>query len=94
MVLQYLETPSLSKKNHKSTKKSPTSLLTPKCLKWHSKPRKNAYSPNALTTSNRIPAKADLQSPSHATLRLGAPLLFPAHLGRSRGFESLPAVFR
>src|ERR1700712_4659253 len=54
---------------------------------------KNAHSPNALITSNRIPAKADLQSPSHAPLRLCAPLLFPADFCCSRRFESLPAIF-
>ena len=96
----YYKPPSLPKSpKHKNTK-SPTNPPNPRALKGIRKKvritpqKKNAYSPNALTTSNRIPAKADLQSPSHATLRLGAPLLFPAHLGRSRGFESLPVVFR
>ena len=104
---QYFETPSLSKRIRKIIEKAqkafpqaflktpPTKCLKGKFQKTNRKTKtKNAYSPNALTTSNRIPAKADLQSPSHATLRLGAPLLFPAHLRRSRGFESLPAVFR
>ena len=95
MVLQYSNpTPFKKKKNHKKAQKSPHKPVTPKCLKRQIQIQKNAYSPNALTTSNRIPAKADLQSPSHATLRLGAPLLFPADFRSSRGLESLPAVFR
>lgn len=93
MVLQYSNPTPFKKYHKKAQTKFPQAFDPPNAQKANSKPRKNAYSPNALTTSNRIPAKADLQSPSHATLRLGAPLLSPAHLRRPRGFESLPAVF-
>ena len=101
MVLMSKSHPSLrtlkkTQKNKQNTKhKKSHNLQTPPMPKKEGKHKntKNAYSPNALITSNRIPAKADPQSPSHATLRLGAPLLFPAHFRRSRGLESLPAVF-
>jgi hypothetical protein len=63
-------------------------------LKAQKSTTRTPYSPNALITSNRIPAKADLQSASQAALRLRAPLLFPAYFRRSRIFESAPAVFR
>jgi hypothetical protein len=94
----------LAKKNH--IKNNPTNPTNPNAAsgilvnqkKAKSKAQKinnhqTPYSPNALITSNRIPAKADLQSPSQAALRLRSPLLFPAYFRRSRVFESAPAVF-
>jgi hypothetical protein len=51
------------------------------------------YSPNALITSNRIPAKADLQSTAQAAVALAAPLLLPPDLRGPGGFERLPAIF-
>lgn len=51
------------------------------------------YSPNALITSNRIPAKADLQSTAQTTVALAAPLLFPADLRSPGSFKRPPAIF-
>jgi hypothetical protein len=72
--------PTHQKKNVKKEKKSTTQMTTP-------------YSPNALITSNRIPAKADLQSTAQTALALAAPLLLPADLCGSGGFKRPPAVF-
>ena len=51
------------------------------------------YSPNALITSNRIPAKADLQSTAQAALALAAPLLLPPDLRSPGSLKRQPAVF-
>jgi hypothetical protein len=67
-------------RHQKNTKKSTTQMPTP-------------YSPNALITSNRIPAKADLQSAAQTTVALAAPLLLPPDLRSPGSFERPPAVF-
>nr|POF13331.1 hypothetical protein CFP56_10478 [Quercus suber] len=50
------------------------------------------HSPNALITSNGIPAESDSQMSAHRTLLIGAPVRFPAGLERACGVESAPAI--
>lgn len=56
-------------------------------------PTHNAYSPNALTTLNRVPTHTYLQSSPPSALRFVTEAVLPLQLSLLRLLEGLPTVF-